>query len=70
MAVTIVKIGKNVRAKRERLFLTQAQFAERAGIDRDTLGRIERDEVEPRFSTIIKIAETLDVNPSELVDED
>jgi DNA-binding XRE family transcriptional regulator len=50
--------------------MTQAQFAEAVGIDRDTLGRIERNEVEPRFSTIIKIAEYLRIHPSELVDQE
>ena len=50
--------------------MTQEQLASAAGISPRQLVRIERDEVEPRFSTILKLAEALEVEPSELVDED
>jgi DNA-binding XRE family transcriptional regulator len=66
----VVKIGRSVRALREHQFMTQDQLAIAAGINRDTLSRIERNQVEPRFSTIMKLARTLDVDPHELVDED
>ncbi len=66
----VVKIGKNIRAKREHRFMTQDQLADQAGLNRDTLSRIERNMVEPRFSTIMKLAKTLGVDPHELVDEE
>jgi transcriptional regulator with XRE-family HTH domain len=69
MQAVIAKIGNNVRAVRRSRFMTQAQLAQEAGIDRDTLGRIERDEVEPRLSTIVKLAGALGVNPRELAPE-
>ena len=50
--------------------MTQEQLASVAGISPRQLVRIERDEVEPRFSTILKLAEALEVEPSELVDEE
>ena len=50
--------------------MTQEQLASAAGISSRQLVRIERDEVEPRFSTILKLAEALEVEPSELVDDE
>ncbi len=39
----------------------------RQGRDRDQVSRIERDEVEPRFSPIRKLVAALKVEPSELI---
>jgi transcriptional regulator with XRE-family HTH domain len=64
-----VRIGSNLKRLRERRLLTQAQLGEAAGVNRDQVSRIERDEVEPRFSTIRKLARALDVEPTELIDE-
>jgi transcriptional regulator with XRE-family HTH domain len=50
--------------------MTQEQLAKVAGIPLRQLVRIERNEVEPRFSTILKLGKALSVNPSELVDEE
>ena len=68
--MAIVKIGQSLKAKRSKRFMTQEQLASAAGISARQLVRIERDEVEPRFSTILKLAEALEVEPSELVDEE
>ena len=68
--MAVVKIGQSVRAKRSKRFMTQEQLASAAGISPRQLVRIERDEVEPRFSTILKLAEALEVEPSKLVDEE
>ncbi len=62
-----VKIGANLRRLRESRLLTQAELGAAAGVHRDQVSRIERDEVEPRFSTIRKLAEALGVDPTELV---
>ena len=64
-----VKIGRSVRANRVARFWTQKQLAKEAGISQKALSKIENDEVEPRFSTIIRLAKALGVDPSELVDE-
>ena len=64
-----VKIGRGVRAKRVARFWTQEQLAREAGISQKALSKIENDEVEPRFSTIIRLAKALGVDPSELVAE-
>jgi transcriptional regulator with XRE-family HTH domain len=61
-----VKIGRQVRALREEQLLTQDELAEAARISRDQVSRIERDAVDPRFSTIRKLAKALGVHPREL----
>ena len=61
-----VKIGERLRELRERALLTQAELGDAAGVSRDQVSRIERDEVDPRFSTIRKLASALDVEPQEL----
>jgi transcriptional regulator with XRE-family HTH domain len=66
-----VKIdGQKVRTARERAFLSKRELAERAGLDRSTIGRIEEgvSKVYPR--TIRKIAEALSVDPASLVPEE
>lgn len=65
-----VKIGANLRRLREARLLTQAELGEAAGVHRDQVSRIERNEVEPRFSTIRKLGEALGVEPSELTKAD
>ncbi len=67
--IAVVYIGKNLRAQREQRFMNQEEFAEFVGISRDHLGRLERNEHEPHFSTIKKIANQLGIEPSELVDK-
>jgi DNA-binding XRE family transcriptional regulator len=67
--ITIVHIGKSVRAQRTQRFMTQEEFAKFVGLSRDHLGRIERNEHEPHFSTIKKVADKLGVEPSHLVDQ-
>jgi transcriptional regulator with XRE-family HTH domain len=64
-----VKIGKSVRKLRIERFMSQAELSRVAGVSPAHLGHIERNEHEPHLSTIRKIAETLGVDPTELVDE-
>jgi transcriptional regulator with XRE-family HTH domain len=61
-----VKIGGRLKELRERNLLTQAELGVAAGVSRDQVSRIERDQVDPRFSTIRKLARALNVDPSEL----
>ncbi len=64
--IGVVKIGKNLRRLREERLLTQAELAERAGIALSSLVRVENDQVDPRFTTIRKLARALDVDHREL----
>jgi transcriptional regulator with XRE-family HTH domain len=64
--IEAVKIGGNLRRLREDRLLTQAELAERAGIALSSLVRIENDQVDPRFTSIRKLAQALEVHPREL----
>lgn len=46
--------------------MTQQELADRAGIGVASVVRIENDRTDPRFSTIKKLAEALEVDPKEL----
>ncbi len=62
--------GKKVRATREEAFWSKSELTEKAGMDRNTVGRIENGgiiRVQPR--TVRKIATALSVEPASLVSE-
>ncbi len=67
MPATMVHIGERLRKQRTRRALTQAELAERSGVTTATVARIERDEIEPRMTTLRKLAHALEVDPAELV---
>ena len=64
--IEAVKIGGNLRRLREDRLLTQSELAERAGIALSSLVRIENDQVDPRFTSIRKLAQALEVHPRAL----
>jgi len=59
--------GSVVRERRKAQRLTQAELAERAHVERETLGRIERGLREPGLSIIIRLAQALEMNATELM---
>jgi transcriptional regulator with XRE-family HTH domain len=65
--LAVVKIGDKLREARTRRLMTQVQLAEKSGVNQVTIARIERDQVDPRFSTIRRLARALDVDPTQLV---
>jgi transcriptional regulator with XRE-family HTH domain len=67
MLAEVLYIGEKLRDTRKRKLLTQEQLAERSGVGIATIVRIERNQVEPRGSTIRKLADALEVEPEELV---
>jgi len=68
MATTMVHIGDRLKKQRTRRALTQAELADRAEVTTATVARIERDEIEPRMTTLRKLAQALEVDPAELVE--
>lgn len=60
-------IASNLARLRAEARLSQAELAEKAGLSRLTLGKIERGEVVPRSDTLSDLAESLKVSLSELV---
>ena len=69
MQTAVVKIGDNLKRQRIRKALTQEELAQRAGLTTASVARIERNETEPRMSTLRKLAKALEVDPAELVEE-
>ena len=66
-----VKInGEKLQQLRLERFLSRDEVAEKSGIHRDHIGRLERGEGgESRPPTVRKLAEALDVDPRELLDD-
>ncbi len=60
------RLGAAIRERRRRLSLTQADLAERAGVNRSHLSLIESGEHLPTRKTIAEIARALDTTPEEL----
>jgi transcriptional regulator with XRE-family HTH domain len=65
----VVKIGDSLRRLRERKALRQEDLAALAGVGKNTVNRIEKNRTEPHMTTVRKLAEALDVEPHELVDD-
>ena len=64
------KIAAAVRHLRRRAGLTQAELAEKAGISRATLARVELAEVDPAASTLRALARALGVTVNDLFGEE
>ncbi len=65
----VVYIGKKLREVRTRRLLTQDELAEKASVSQSTIANIERNNAEPQFRTIRKLAKALDIDPTELLGE-
>ncbi len=63
----VVLIGDTLKRLRTESALTQEELAASAGLTTAAVARIERNEANPRPSTLRKLAEALEVSPSELV---
>lgn len=65
--MVISVFGKVLRELREGEKLSQEKLAEYCDLDRTYISLLERGLRQPTISTIFKIADALDVSPSELV---
>lgn len=63
-----VKFGKRIRELREARGWTQERLAESADVNWLQIGHIERGASDPKLSTILRLAKSLSVRPSELLD--
>ena len=61
------EIGAGIRTVRKALKLTQAEVAERAGIDASFFGQIERGANIPSLRTLYAVAAVLRVEPADLL---
>jgi len=62
----IVQFGENVRRLRAKKGLTQLDLEAATGIDRGDISRIENGRMDIQFSSIVKLAEGLEVLLHEL----
>ena len=67
--LTMVRIGDKLREARTRKLMTQQELADKSGVGVTTIVRIERNQVEPQFRNIRKLAKALDIAPTELIGE-
>ncbi len=65
----VIAFGKMVRERREALELSQEELASRAGLHRTAITMIERAKRSSTLETIEKLAQALQVQPSELIPE-
>lgn len=66
----LITLGKNLRAERNRVGLSQDELAEKTGICAGKhIGTIERGETNPSIITIISIMKALDISFDKLFDE-
>ena len=61
-----VRFGRSLRARRQKLGVSQEEFADRCGLDRTYVGGIERGERNVALVNIEKIARTLRLTIEEL----
>lgn len=59
--------GRNVCLVRQRRGQSQEQLAARSGLSRDTIHKLEGGKRSPRLATLLTLADTLGVDPCELL---
>ena len=64
----VVYIGTKLNQLRTQEALTQRDLSERTGLTITAISRIEQNQVEPRLSTVRRLAEALGVHPSQLME--
>jgi transcriptional regulator with XRE-family HTH domain len=60
-------VGKIIKALRKKLLFSQEDLADFSKKDRNTISDLERDQYNPSFDTIFRLAAALEMKPSELV---
>lgn len=61
------RLAVRIKALREQRGMTQERLAERAGISRTYLARLETDRQDPTLSTLEKLAKALKVSVAKLL---
>lgn len=66
-AIELIALGRVIREIRSIQGLSQEGLANQIGIDRSYMGGVERGEHNITLMNIVKIAETLQISPSDLL---
>jgi transcriptional regulator with XRE-family HTH domain len=69
LAEAVGYVGERLRRLREERALRQEDLAELAGVGKNTVNRIEKNCTKPHMTTIRKLADALEVEPRELVED-
>jgi transcriptional regulator with XRE-family HTH domain len=64
----VYDVGKNLRAARKKLGLSQVEVSQRSGVEQGEVSRIERGIRDPQVSTLKKLAAAVEVPPGRLLD--
>jgi transcriptional regulator with XRE-family HTH domain len=62
-------VARNLRILRKQKGLSQEELADSAGINRNYVGQIEREEKSPTIDVIEKLCDPLEVNPATLLSQ-
>jgi len=65
-----MSIGEKIKLHRKNAKLTQVQLAEKANMSRSYLADLERNRYNPSLDTLTAIANALNINVSNLIDEE
>ena len=60
-------LGESLRRARERLGITQEEVSYRSGVHATEVSRIEAGKRDPRVSTLERLAQAVEVSPSDLL---
>ncbi len=63
-------LNKNIKYIRTKENISQQELADKIGIDRSTISRIEKNEIDTSLENAIKISEALSISLSDLVGKD
>lgn len=66
----VLRVARNIGARRRTLGLTQAQLAERLGVDTETLSRFERGKHAPTLKNLVRLAGLLHTTVADLLMEE
>ncbi len=62
------KIGKKIKLERNKRDLSQLELANKAGLDKNTIWKLETGQVSPTLDTLEKIAKALEIDFMTLID--
>ncbi len=65
----LIAFGEHLRSLRMDQGLSGVQFAEKLGVDKQFLSRLELGQSDPRITTLIRLAQALDMQLSDLLNQ-
>lgn len=64
----LLQLGRHIKSLRMKRKLTLENICYRNGLEPSTLSRIEKGQVEPKYLTLLKLANAYDMKLSQLLD--